>query len=272
MRMSTSNTSMLSFPASPSSSIEDGVVGTLSLRRFGDDAVDLEIDFSVSAAEVAAQLLRACTRRPDGAAVDESTLSALSLGHRLAALLALAGAVDDEPLQATLRCARCNEPLEATLPIADLLAYHERAVASASLHVPVDDERVLTMRRPTARDLERWGVAAPFERMARDLLVGAGEVPETLPPAWLETLERALADADPLIDFHLTTDCPECGASGRYGLDLGALALRRLRAAHDEMLATVHRLASTYHWSEREILSLPPARRRVYLAMIEAGR
>jgi hypothetical protein len=38
------------------------------------------------------------------------------------------------------------------------------------------------------------------------------------------------------------------------------------------MIADVHRLASTYHWSESEILALPLPRRRRYLAALDAER
>lgn len=36
------------------------------------------------------------------------------------------------------------------------------------------------------------------------------------------------------------------------------------------MLADIHKLATRYHWSEEAILRLPVARRRAYLALIEA--
>jgi hypothetical protein len=34
----------------------------------------------------------------------------------------------------------------------------------------------------------------------------------------------------------------------------------------------VHVLASTYHWSERQILGLPRSRRRLYLDLIDRSR
>jgi len=42
----------------------------------------------------------------------------------------------------------------------------------------------------------------------------------------------------------------------------------RLRARH--LLRQVHELASRYHWSEAELLSLPLPRRQAYLGLIEA--
>ena len=55
-------------------------------------------------------------------------------------------------------------------------------------------------------------------------------------------------------------------------VDLEALALRRLYARQDALLATVHRLASRYGWTESEVLAVPARRRARYLALIEEER
>ena len=238
------------------------------LRPFGDRAADLELD--LAGVDAACDVLHACI---EGAAPAREELAELSLGDRIAALLTLARSVDERPLESTMRCGSCGVQLETLLSPDELVAYHARASADGCARAKLDDGSELLLRLPTVRDFESWRErAAGVEELARDLTLDGRALPSPLPAAWAAAIERALGDADPLVDFRLAIDCPDCGAHGRYPLDLEALALERLRRAHGELLVTVHRLASAYHWSEREILSLPAARRRIYLSMIEAGQ
>ena len=76
------------------------------------------------------------------------------------------------------------------------------------------------------------------------------------------------AASDPLVDFHLTLVCPGCGQRHDYRVDLEMTALEVLRRAQLRLVDTVHVLASSYHWTEREIIALPPSRRNTYLGLI----
>jgi hypothetical protein len=246
--------------------------GELRLRRFGERASDLELDISGDdPSAIVTVLLAACAVGPDGARVDRDVLGVLPLGDRLAALLALVASVDDRPLLATIRCTSCDEVLEAPLLAGELLAYHARAVGEGTVWVAVGPDHEILARLPTLRDLERWRAdGATMEQMAADLIID--DRTAALPPAWVETIEHALGEADLLVNFRLSAECPSCGEKGSHELDLQALALRRLQAARRELLSTVHRLASVYHWSEEKIMAVPPARRRLYLRMIEDER
>jgi len=55
-------------------------------------------------------------------------------------------------------------------------------------------------------------------------------------------------------------------------IDLCDVALGALRRLQQQLLITVHQLASHYHWSEKEIFSVPAFRRQAYLNLIAAGR
>ena len=246
----------------------------LWLRRFGERLTDLEIDLRHDdGRDAATAVLTSCCLDGNGDAADVETLRDLPLADRLAALLTLAAHVDDRELETTLRCHSCGEQLEAPLPAHEIIDYAATRTAPAG-HVRVElPERVLLLRLPTARDLARWSESgASAEQMVNSLCSEPAQLPPTLPRQWLELIERALGEADPLVDFRLAIDCPECDAHASYDIDLQALALRRLAKARRELLATVHRLASVYHWSEGDIMALPPSRRRQYLALIEAER
>src|SRR6185437_15986793 len=80
------------------------------LRPFGGRAADLELD--LAGADAAGDVLHGCI---EGAAPAREQLAELSLGDRIAALLTLARGVDEQPLEATMRCGSCGVQLETLL-------------------------------------------------------------------------------------------------------------------------------------------------------------
>jgi hypothetical protein len=80
----------------------------------------------------------------------------------------------------------------------------------------------------------------------------------------LVRIDQALEDVSPEAVTETTMVCPSCGEPTRAQLDVTAMPL----SSADLLYQEVHRIASTYHWSEREILSLTRQRRQRYLALI----
>lgn len=74
----------------------------------------------------------------------------------------------------------------------------------------------------------------------------------------------ALTDADPLAETQLSLTCPDCGQGWEADFDIPEFFLTELAAHGERVLDDVHRLASQYGWSERDILAIPPARRAAY--------
>lgn len=86
--------------------------------------------------------------------------------------------------------------------------------------------------------------------------------------AWLAAADAALDEAAPALATEALAACPECGHANAVPLDpYGALG-----TGSAALLDDVHRLASHYHWSERDILALPRTRRLDYLRRIDAER
>ena len=86
----------------------------------------------------------------------------------------------------------------------------------------------------------------------------------------LDAIGDQMALADPLGEIMLHFDCPECGKSFDDSLDLPTFLRAEIEGRAKRLLREVHTLASAYGWSEAEILSLNPARRQFYLAMVRA--
>lgn len=238
------------------------------MRPFGH-AVDLDLDFGSSdRPSLVTQLLAQCGEHPDPA-----FWWSQPVGVRTAALLRLVALTEDNPhVWLTARCVApaCEEVYEFELP---LRALPDGEADNAPVRVQLDDERAVTLRRPTGDDLRRWRAARPASRAEAvramlDALVLSGR----LGAEDEARVAESISAIDPLVAFTVSCRCPACGAAADVPIDLEALALARLASRQRALLHEVHRLASSYGWTESEVLAVPPARRTRYLELIEAER
>lgn len=248
---------------------------TPALRAFGQQACDLEHDF-------------ACDDRPAlvtallAAAAPAEDWWQAPVSRRIAALLDLAlHSSGLHSLDLTLHCEQpgCGKRFDIELPEA-AWAQDDGALSGALTPVAVTTETgqpLMTLRRPTGADLRACredamttlldaspaAVAhALLQRLCLAGTPGDGDAPRAA---------QALAEADPLVAFSVHCTCPECGTPDDYAIDLEAEALRQLALRQIALVDEVHRIASRYGWSEREIFEVPPARRRLYLQAMNAS-
>jgi len=75
-------------------------------------------------------------------------------------------------------------------------------------------------------------------------------------------------DASPAIVTEVQAGCPHCGKDNRVELN----PYSALNRSENRLLTEIHQIALHYHWSERDILMLPRARRSAYLRLIDRTR
>jgi hypothetical protein len=208
-------------------------------------------------------------------ALDASRLLSTPVGSRDADLLTLRALLFGELAQVRLRCAGCAEELEFALDIRQLLAGDGPAEdANEPIEVALGEWNV-RFRRPTPADLLALGQSAPAEArsllmercvvtVTRDALPAA---PRDLPAQVQEKLAEAVAEADPDADLQLDAPCPACGHHTSAVVDAASFLWAELDAWARGTLVEVHLLASTYGWTEPEVLALSPRRRRHYLEL-----
>lgn len=248
------------FPQVPDSARSD-VPSAVALRRFGAAPSDLDVDFAGVRADVTDAVVAACATPP----IASEVAARLPVSVRIRALLRLAAAEVPE-VQLVVPCAAggCGELLEIGLPLADVAADPREVVAE----IAVAGHRV---RIPTGDDQRRLAMATGVDVAARLAAVRALADDAAIEAAELEVIEAMLDDADPLVGFYVTAACPACGTEARHDVDLEALAQRQLARVQGQLVESIHRLATAYHWTEREVLALPPRRRAWYLGLIERG-
>ena len=238
----------------------------LAVRPFGVQPDDLDVEFDAGdRAEVATAVLARCALAPDGATLGYERARALPIGTRLGTLVAVTRLSGRRELGQVFRCAGCDEEFEVELALDTLASAQEAAEADAPAAVEWGGT-TYRPRRPTGDDLLRWRGSPPSDAEIAEALGG----PDDEPPAeLLAAIEASLDEADPLVDAAVRSACPACGKKFAYPVDLEGELLALARSDQDELLEDVAALAGAFHWSEHDILALPPRRRSRYLAMVE---
>lgn len=177
------------------------------------------------------------------------------------------------PVELLGRCACCATTVEFTIDAADCaMALAREAPAgdgAREWHVLPGTPGTTRFRLPLPADLHALDAVEDADAFADALLdrCVAGERPcEALRGAIVSRMQEMLPGAT--IDFALR--CPECGHGWRAPLDAVDLLWRVLRVRAERLLAEVALIARRFGWSERDILTLDPARRAAYLQLAAA--
>lgn len=204
----------------------------------------------------------------------EESVADWPLGRRNRALVELRSSCFGPALCCWTACPHCGEKIELSMA-ADVIMPQEKRDQQSEQTVAVNGE---IFRLPTSRDLS--GVV---QKMAHEPDPGAAAVhllracrltEEPAEKSWseeeLQTIGESMAHADPLAEILLGFECPACLSTCSEALDLPTFLWSEIDALVRRLLLEVHTLAAAYGWSEREILSLSDARRRLYLEMVQA--
>ncbi|MBB4634924.1 phage baseplate protein [Longimicrobium terrae] len=210
-----------------------------------------------------------------GTAESRAELAALPLAERDARLLGLRAEMVGPDLSAFTTCGQCGERLEFSLDTAVLAA--SRGAALGEHEARAEGWRV-RFRLPDSRDAalaaRTRGVDEARRLLAERCLLeidgpdGPAEA-DDLPEPVRAAVGEAMAAAAPTAEVDLELACPACGAEWRSVLDVPGFFWTELAARARRLLGEVHTLARAYHWSENEILSMTPRRRRAYLDLVE---
>lgn len=198
----------------------------------------------------------------------------LSVGDRQFLMVQLAAQIDDQDVWLTAECTKCRELFDVPLKYAAL------PVKPAGEEFPETTVETglgsLRLRVPTGADQE--AIAAVADDTAALPILLQRLLSTTDPSRALDVtqlsdndlaaIEARLEAMAPEIAARLKTYCPGCEAENQLPISPYA-ALQRPAG---DLYTEIHRLANTYHWSERDILDLPRTRRQIYLQLIDQSR
>ncbi|GAC1356110.1 MAG: hypothetical protein NVS4B11_00400 [Ktedonobacteraceae bacterium] len=208
--------------------------------------------------------------------VSREALLTLSIGRRDAYLLTLRTHNFGWQLVSLATCPSCQEQLEISLLVADLLDAQPEQAADGVYIVSVD-EYTFHVRLPNSLDLaaivrSRDLDTARTHLMRRCIVQSMKDGLEVelamLPEHVLATLSTHIEALDPLSEVHTDLDCPACGTRWQLLFDIVTFLWTEISVQARRLLREVHTLAHVYGWHEADILSMNPIRRQFYLEMV----
>ena len=202
-------------------------------------------------------------------------LGSLTIGERDSRLLRLRAAVFGPQATGIAECPHCASRVE--FPVDTSVFVPSPEETGLPHEVETGNTRV-RFRLPTSHDLAAVVVAPDatdgLQRLLDRCVLEVSPVNEDrlrgLSPNALDAIGQAMLAADPAAEISLALGCPECGERWQMGFDVADFFWQELAAQARQLLREIDVIARAYGWSEREILSLPPTRRRTYLELIEA--
>ena len=200
----------------------------------------------------------------------------LSVSERDRLLASVYRVAFGEVVEAKTVCRKCEEALEVSFSMHDLLATRRPTVPES---VEYDLERgdylfegEVRFRLPSSRDLLEIAGLDPFDAECR--LVSRC-IDDADPDDFDEVLE-AMDALGPVLDLDVGATCPECGHAQDVAFSLSEFLLGALDRERTWLTREVHALARAYGWSRAEILDLSRSERRAHVALItgelRAGR
>lgn len=202
----------------------------------------------------------------------DDQLNEMTVGQRNRCLLDLCRNVNGPELDGYAECPRCNEPLQFSLTVNELLETH-------SGDDPVDvqwEGHSLRFRMPNALDLAAVAVCKNIDS-GRDQLIdrclvesesaGRGVPHHDLPDGAIESASEALREQDPLMEMRCELECIACHHHWEVFVDALPFVWAEVTRRAGGLLRQVHQLATAYGWSESEILGMDESRRLAYLEM-----
>lgn len=202
-------------------------------------------------------------------------LAKLIIGRRDALLISLRELIFGSDFVCLAKCPICGEQLELTFNAEDI-----RCACKNELLEPLSFMRSgyeVKFRLPNSIDLiaisnEKNFSAARYSLLDRCLLTAIREDEELsadqLPSEVLDTILEHMEKADPQGDVQLNLSCPSCSHQWQEIFDIVSFFSIEIDVWSHRILQEVYALASSYGWSEADILAMSSQRRRLYLEML----
>ncbi len=226
--------------------------------RLGASAL---IDLSEAAARMSPAAWSVALLRAGYPEAQPADICALPLGSRDQLVVALRGVNRGATFRAEPECPDCHTIFELSFS-AEQVGYGHLPTADPAFQETEIDGKTVLLRPVTLADLQAVERLPTPEAAAAHLAeqVTGGRI--ALGPA----LSAALEARDPLADIWVSCTCAECGSEQAIAFDPVAFVAHEIRQMAQRILRDVVEIARVFHWSERDILEMPEARRAFYLS------
>lgn len=169
-------------------------------------------------------------------------------------------------VESTVTCTACAQKFDLNFSLDELLRHYQPA-AAVSDNGRYQLEPGISFRLPNGED-ELYingltGTEAERQLLERCLLEGNAETDN-------EKVQLKMAELAPVLSMDMQAVCPECGHTQQVQFDMQSFFLTKLKQERPMLISEIHNIATQYHWSQQEILSLPRSLRKQYAALIQS--
>jgi hypothetical protein len=201
-----------------------------------------------------------------------------TLGERTVTLLRLHETMFGGGADLVSHCPSCEAAVQFTVNCAAVLEQIPETTTN-TVHRIDAGAYAIEFRLPVSADVVAASRESSDEGFARGMLercvTGCARDGEPIalrdvPDDALDAVSRRMEALDPGATVSFAVDCPDCAAHWDAPLDVGQLVWQKVQASAERLLLDVDVLARAYGWTEREVLSLTPARRAAYLQIVTA--
>jgi hypothetical protein len=200
----------------------------------------------------------------------------LTLGERTRALLQLHTTLFGANVDLVSHCPSCEAIAQFTVDC-DALLRQLPASRDAAAHRLELDDIAIEFRLPTAADVAAASDQPTSDAFARHVLErcvsgctrsGSPVSVDDVPAHVWDAVSQRMEALDPGAIVSFAVDCPECATHWDAPLDASQLLWQQVRTSAERLILDIDALARAYGWTEREVLSLSPARRAAYLQIV----
>ena len=242
-------------------------------------AVSEAAQYAGTRPEAVTELLEASLGHIGGLAPDSALIDALSVGDRHFLTTRLFGWLGNDEAWFTVDCQACSQRFDFPLRFSSLpvkpagpsypFCATDLAAGTFTWRVPNGADQKALALQPAQADTVR----ILLQRCLVEGKITAGTV--TPERAIADFTDREIAQVEAALEVQAPemaslaqATCPGCSQVNSLQID----PLVYLNAPLQGLSSDIHRIASVYHWSETEILSLPRQRRQRYLDLIDRAR
>jgi hypothetical protein len=221
------------------------------------------------------QVLNVALRELAGEAATLSRVATLCIGDRQFLMRELLLRFGDSQKWYSLKCCECEQIFDFEIDLVKLPVYEGSKDypfvkillrgSEAVFRLPNGSDQVLLTNCPAVQAQTSILInCLQADSVQTDVAVFIAGLSDTEK----EKIEAAMDAASPAVVTDVQATCLDCKSDNRLYIDPYEL----LQRGYGDLLAQVHRIATSYHWSEQQILALAIHRREHYLKMIEADR
>lgn len=208
--------------------------------------------------------------------IPQELLPSLSIGRRDALLLQVREHILGRQLAGFSECPQCDEKLEFNFNMKDVRFPINQKDMDIFQKISIHGFD-LQFRLPNSHDLARIVSCQEISKARGELVraclskamrdgkeMGADDLPQPV----IDGSIQLMAEWDPQADVQLDLSCPSCGHHWQNLFDIVSFLWQEICVLAKRLLLEVNVLAQAYGWQEADILSMTPARRKIYLDMV----